>query len=122
MHLKPDHWRYRYAAKMSTIWPFIGMPFGALMIFALLTSNGVLAFVAVILLWPFVLPAANLGCHTCNYNIFLPYRGPEYPEHGDSWTHPDVERRLSRRLLVVPPNCPKCGAQILTNISVQPPS
>jgi hypothetical protein len=104
---------------MSPLWPFIGFLLAAAVIFSMASGETLVAFVVIILSWPLVLPAAGLGCHKCNYNIFLPYRGLEYSEHGDSWTHPDVELRLWRKRLVVPNTCPKCGAEILKNNSSQ---
>ncbi|EFX59865.1 hypothetical protein DAPPUDRAFT_126480 [Daphnia pulex] len=113
MKLRPNHWRYRYAAKVSGFLPLLSILFVAAMISSVIIRMPELFFVAIVLSWPFVLPMAGLGCHLCNYNIFLPYRGLEYPEHGDSWTHPEVEGRSWRKRFVVPKNCPKCGAAIL---------
>jgi DNA-directed RNA polymerase subunit RPC12/RpoP len=104
---------------MSPFWPIIGLSVAAVGVFSMAYGQPIAAFVAIVLSWPFVLPAAGLGCHKCSYNIFLPYRGPEFSEHGDSWTHHEVERRLWRSRWVVPSTCPKCGAEILKNNSSQ---
>jgi hypothetical protein len=79
----------------------------------------IVAFAAIVFCWPFILPAAGLGCYRCSYNIFLPYRGTAHSEHGDSWTHPDVEKRMWLKRLNVPQICPKCEAPILSSGTVQ---
>ena len=104
---------------MSTFWPVIGFLMAAAVIFTMASGETLFAFVLIFLSWPFVLPAAGLGCYKCSFNIFLPHRGLGHSEHGDSWTHPDVERRLWRKRLVVPSTCPKCGAEILKDNSSQ---
>jgi hypothetical protein len=64
---------------------------------------------------PFIIPVAGLGCWRCNYNLLRRYRGPDSIEHGDSWTgEPDtwnVETHSER--------CPKCQATILTEQNVE---
>jgi DNA-directed RNA polymerase subunit RPC12/RpoP len=104
---------------MSKFWPFIGVAVLGILTFSVVAAEPAFAFAAIILSWPLILPAAGLGCHKCSYNILLPYRGAEYSEHGDSWTHPEVEPRLWRKRLAVPHDCPKCGAKILTSNSDQ---
>jgi uncharacterized protein (DUF2062 family) len=116
--LVPNHWRYRYAAKMSRIWPFLGITFIVAIILSVIIDEPTLALASIILSWPFILPVAGLGCYKCNYNILLPYRGTYFSEHGDSWTHPDVERRMWRVQLMMPEICPKCGTYLITAIQL----
>jgi hypothetical protein len=99
---------------MSKFWTVLGLACISALVVSIAIGQPIVAFAAIILSWPFVIPAANLGCHRCNYNIFLPYRGLSSSEHGDSWTHPDIERRLWAKHLKVPETCPKCEALILT--------
>jgi hypothetical protein len=112
--LRANHWRYRYAAKTLRFLPVIGWTLIVGTIVGFFAEHPMIGIPTIVLCGLFVIPAAGLGCYRCHYNIFLPYRGPEYPEHGDSWTRPEVEKRVSNK---VPTNCPKCGAPILTESS-----
>jgi hypothetical protein len=119
--LYPNHWRYRFAAKMRFAPIFVGVPLGATGFLAAVTESEWLILFVIVLALPVIAPLANLGCHNCNYNLFLPYRGSAFSEYGDSWSHPDVRRRMNRWTLDLPDSCPKCGAPILTErVETQP--
>ena len=105
--LQPNHWRYRYAAKMRA--PLIALYFGLVpvAVAAFLTHHVEFAVLAIVAEWPFILPIALLGCYRCHFNVFRRYRGPSSPEHGDSYTNQIAFP------VPIPDRCPKCGAVLL---------
>jgi hypothetical protein len=98
---------------MSKFMPLLGCVVVIAMIGSVVVGQPLFAVIALLSSWPFIFPLAALGCYKCDYNIFLPYRGNSFSEHGDSWTHPEVEQRMWGTPMKVPQACPKCGAQIL---------
>lgn len=106
--LAPDHWRYRYARRMRVPLMALNGVMVVVMLAAVVLQTPVVAIVAIFVMMPFVAPMAALGCHRCNFNVLRPYRGPNSPEHGDSWT------RDRKPLGAIPNACPKCGATLLS--------
>lgn len=106
--LAPGHWRYRYARCMRVPLLILNGVMIALVLAAAMLKAPMVAVVGMFVLAPFVIPIAALGCHRCNFNVLRSYRGPDSPEHGDSWTR-DV-----KPLGTLPSTCPKCGATLLS--------
>ncbi len=104
-----DHWRYRYARRMRGILIALNIVMMITVFVAAAMGKLVIAFFMMALCGLFFLPVGMLGCYRCGYNVFRPYRGASYPEHGDSYTGKPAFPRP------IPDVCPKCGAQLLSS-------
>ena len=106
--LGPDHWRYRMARQIEGYRPLVTVVIIGLVLICLATRNPLFFLGGLAVILPIALPMAGLSCYRCSFNIFRRYRGPTYPEHGDSYTNG------IKGIVPIPDLCPKCGARLLS--------